>query len=90
MVQAHVDSVLILGDFLRAQEPYDFKKAQVSQRIFRDQIPKIATGRLTAPPKETYSIHRALMGVFLAATKLEAQIVSYDLWRSVYDKYEFD
>lgn len=90
MIKAHVDSVLILGEFLRAKEPYDFKTQHISRRIAKDQIPEMVKGRLTAPPKETYSIHRALAGVFLAATKLDAQIVSNDLWLDVYEKYEFD
>lgn len=89
MNQAHVDSILILGEFLRSEKPYNFKDQDISKRIARDQIPKMIDGRLCHPPKQTYSIHRALAGVFLAASKLEAEIVSLDLWNDVWDKYEF-
>lgn len=87
MNRAHVNSVMVLGDFIRCEGDYDFAKQKISKDIVSKEIPVMVKGRLTAPPKEVYSLHRALAGIFLTATKLQAQCHSLDLWREVYNLY---
>lgn len=88
MEHAHVDSVMLIGEFIRAEGDYDFTQQRTTQIIAEDHGPKMAMNRLKAPPKETYSINRALAGVFIMATKLEASVHSLDLWNECYDEYK--
>ncbi|CDO92041.1 unnamed protein product [Kluyveromyces dobzhanskii CBS 2104] len=75
MVDAHVDSVMTLGEpFSVDPETYfDFSKQTVSDRV-RSNITVMLNERLCPPPEETYSLHRKFSGVFLLCSKLSAKI----------------
>jgi aarF domain-containing kinase len=45
--------------------------------------------RLTAPPKEAYTLHRKLSGAFLTCRKLEAKIHCKDEFMKLYNRYDF-
>ncbi|KJH52461.1 ABC1 family protein [Dictyocaulus viviparus] len=88
MKNAHVESVLILGETLTSNHPYDFSRQSVTQRI-RKLIPVMLEHRLTSPPEEIYSLHRKLSGSYLLATKLKAVVSCGGLFRDIYDNYTF-
>jgi len=73
MREAHVESVLILGEPFRLDQPFDFARQNVSPRI-RSHVPTMAKHRLTPPPQEIYSLHRKLSGAFLLCSKLGARV----------------
>eukprot|EP00834_Sanchytrium_tribonematis_P006553 NODE_493_length_6829_cov_0.943248.p2 type:complete len:552 gc:universal NODE_493_length_6829_cov_0.943248:724-2379(+) len=82
MMNAHVDSVLALGEpFLH--EIYDFSKAQQITKKVRSLIPIMLQERLTPPPEETYSLHRKMSGAFLLCSKLGAQVRCRELLENV-------
>ncbi|KAI9094604.1 chaperone activity of bc1 complex-like protein [Phlyctochytrium arcticum] len=88
MVQAHVNSILMLGEPFRANGPdlYDFGNQDVTNRV-RAEIPLMLRERLTPPPEETYSLHRKLSGAFLLCTKLKAQVPCRDMFQSFRKQY---
>ena len=45
--------------------------------------------RLTAPPEESYSLHRKLSGAFLACIKLRAKVPCHALFFSAYKKHKW-
>jgi len=57
MTNAHIESVLILGEPFRHVGPYHFAAQQIARRV-QDLIPVMLQRRLTPPPEETYSLHR--------------------------------
>ncbi|VDM70139.1 unnamed protein product [Strongylus vulgaris] len=88
MKKAHAESVLILGETLAGNRPYDFSRQNVTKRITR-LIPIMLEHRLTSPPEEIYSLHRKLSGSYLLATKLKAVVSCGGLFNEIYSKYEF-
>lgn len=77
MLDAHIDSILVIGEpFSRSysgDEPYDFANQTITDRV-RTNIGLMLRERLTPPPEETYSLHRKLSGAFLLCAKLNAQV----------------
>lgn len=85
MIDAHVQAVFLLARPFASPRPFDFAKQDVTAEV-RRLIPTMLTHRRTAPPRETYSLHRKLSGAFLLCTKLRARIECRDLFHNVFDK----
>ena len=76
MVDAHVDSVMTLGEPFtggNVNTMFDFRNQTVSDRI-RENIGLMVNERLCPPPEETYSLHRKFSGIFLLCAKFEASV----------------
>ena len=88
MVQAHVDAVSILGEAFASIEPFDFGKQSTTYRV-NQLIPVMLEHRLTAPPDESYSLHRKMSGCFLLCSKLKAAVHCRPLFQQIYRDYDF-
>uniref|UniRef100_A0A0K2UA31 Chaperone activity of bc1 complexlike, mitochondriallike [Nasonia vitripennis] n=1 Tax=Lepeophtheirus salmonis TaxID=72036 RepID=A0A0K2UA31_LEPSM len=86
MNEAHVDSVMILGECFRTPGIYDFGEQQITLRLQEKTVVMIKN-RLCAPPNEIYSLHRKMSGIFLLAAKLNAKVDSNMIWRDIVEKY---
>eukprot|EP01127_Copromyxa_protea_P020718 TRINITY_DN6955_c0_g1_i3.p1 TRINITY_DN6955_c0_g1~~TRINITY_DN6955_c0_g1_i3.p1 ORF type:complete len:359 (+),score=78.04 TRINITY_DN6955_c0_g1_i3:111-1187(+) len=87
MKNAHINSVLILGEPFMSTEPYDFSQQNITKRI-HELIPTMLKYRLTPPPQETYALHRKLSGAFLICAKLKAVIPLHDLFWEIHDNFQ--
>ena len=88
MRDAHVESVLILGEAFAKEGKFDFGTQTTTMRI-HNLIPVMLKHRLTAPPEETYSLHRKMGGCFLLCTKLKGNIDCKPMFDDVWNRYEF-
>lgn len=86
MTNAHIDSVMVLGEAFspvnNKGQPFDFSKQTITDRV-KDNIGVMLSDRLTPPPEETYSLHRKLSGVFLLCARLQATVPCEDLFRDI-------
>ena len=95
MLDAHVQSMVLLGTPFKRSTPQPFsfgpgsQWADITARI-RATIPVMLQHRLTPPPRETYSLNRKLSGAFLLAARLGARVDCRRLWEGVVGGYEFD
>jgi len=87
MIEAHIDSVLILGKVFEHDAIYDFGEQDISKRIHQT-VPVMIENRLIPPPDEIYSLHRKLSGVFMLLVKLKAKVNCRELFNTVADYYE--
>ncbi|GAA99495.1 uncharacterized protein L969DRAFT_93954 [Mixia osmundae IAM 14324] len=87
MLDAHVESMVALGEPFRpdAPSPYPFAQQTITDRI-RAQIPIMLRHRLTPPPVETYSLNRKLSGCFLLCARLGAHIDCRTVLQEVLDE----
>lgn len=88
MEDAHVESVMIMGETLASNHPYDFANQDVTKRI-QKLIPVMLEHRLTSPPEEIYSLHRKLSGCYLLAAKLKATVSCGGLFHEIHDNYVY-
>jgi predicted unusual protein kinase regulating ubiquinone biosynthesis (AarF/ABC1/UbiB family) len=88
MQNAHVDSMIALGEPFRpdAPNPYPFAGQTITDRV-RAQIPLMLRERLTPPPEPTYSLNRKLSGAFLLCARLKAKVDCKELFQSVTKDY---
>ncbi|TRY67370.1 hypothetical protein TCAL_12094 [Tigriopus californicus] len=82
MNDAHVESVMILGQCFRENAEFDFGKQKTTHRM-QDLVPVMLKNRLCPPPPEVYSLHRKMSGLFLLATKLDAKINCFPVWKKL-------
>lgn len=88
MRDAHVDSMIALGEPFRpdAPDPYPFAEQTITARV-RAQIPLMLRERLTPPPEQTYSLNRKLSGAFLLCARLGAQVSCSNMFDEVTQNY---
>lgn len=87
MLEAHLESMRIIGSPFRHQGPYPFANQTITEGV-RSLIPVMLQHRLTPPPKETYSLNRKLSGAFLMCAKLGANVDCQKLWEDYVGDYE--
>ncbi|CCF55892.1 hypothetical protein KAFR_0A04570 [Kazachstania africana CBS 2517] len=86
MIDAHVDSVMTLGEPFAGDDPsipFDFQNQTVSDRI-RDNIGLMLNERLCPPPEETYSLHRKFSGIFLLCARMGASVHCAKLFKKYF------
>ncbi|CAO1632189.1 unnamed protein product [Sympodiomycopsis kandeliae] len=88
MVDAHIQSMTLLGSPFRSQVPYNFTGQTLTEEI-KSHIPLMLAQRKTPPPKETYSLNRKLSGTFLMCSKLGATVDCRRVLRDVVQGYRF-
>ncbi|KAK6051737.1 ABC1 family protein [Cooperia oncophora] len=88
MEKAHAESVLIMGETLASNTPFDFARQSVTKKV-QKHLPVMLEHRLKSPPEEIYSLHRKLSGSYLLATKLKAVVSCGALFNEIYDNYSF-
>ncbi|PWN33307.1 ABC1-domain-containing protein, partial [Meira miltonrushii] len=88
MQNAHVDSMIALGEPFRqdAPNPYPFAGQTITERV-RAQIPLMLRERLTPPPEPTYSLNRKLSGAFLLCARLKAKVDCNEMFENVTKDY---
>lgn len=87
MEEAHVETVMIMGEVFTQDGQFDFGTQQTTKRI-QSLIPTIMTQRLCPPPEEIYSLHRKLTGVFMLCSKLKIKMNCREMFYEVYEQYK--
>lgn len=88
MVQAHVNSGLVIGEPFASDVPYDYKRARISARV-TEHAAVFAKQRLSPPPDEAYSLHRKLVGAFLMCIRMGAVFPGRDLLAASVARHRF-
>lgn len=88
MLNAHVESGLVVGEPFLSHEPFDFKASGITSRVAGHGA-TFAEERLTAPPPEVYSLHRKLAGAFLICIKMGAVMPCRDMLETFYNTHVF-
>ena len=87
MTEAHVESVMILGECFREDRPFDFGSQKTTARM-QELVPVMLRERLCPPPPEVYSLHRKMSGLFLLASKLGAVLNCHPVWNEIRKEFE--
>lgn len=87
MLNAHIDSILVLGEafspeFNTPGEPFSFSNQTITDRV-RTNIGVMLKERLTPPPEETYGLHRKLSGAFLLCANLQARVPCVEMFEEI-------
>jgi aarF domain-containing kinase len=88
MLKAHEEAGMVVGEPFLTNEPYDFAKSRLSERITKHGS-TFMHDRLVSPPTEVYSLHRKLAGAFFLCMKLKANIKCRDILEMSYKEYVF-
>ena len=88
MLNAHVESGLVVGEPFLSDAPFDFKASGITRRVSGHGA-TFAEERLTAPPPEVYSLHRKLAGAFLICIKMGAVMPCRDMLETFWKTHEF-
>ena len=83
MVDAHIESIIIVGEPFAHEELFDFGNQKMTERIY-GLMPVMLKNRLKAPPPEVYSLHRKLSGAYLMNMNLKSKIPSRKLFMDSY------
>ncbi|CAI5445436.1 unnamed protein product [Caenorhabditis angaria] len=76
MENAHVESVMIMGETLASNHPYDFSHQDVTKKNSKIN-------------SKIYSLHRKLSGCYLLAAKLKATVSCGGLFHEIQENYRF-
>ncbi|EGR30031.1 hypothetical protein IMG5_144060 [Ichthyophthirius multifiliis] len=87
MINAHVQSIITVGEPFAYEGNYDFGNQTLTQRTYQ-QMPLMLKNRLCPPPQQTYSIHRKLSGAFLISMQIKAKYNCKQLFMDMYQKYQ--
>ena len=93
MLDAHVQSVLLLGQPFAKEMPQPFAFGPSAQSLtskIRELIPFMLKHRLTPPPRETYSLNRKLSGAFLLCERLGVNVDCRAVWERETGRYRLD
>jgi len=85
-LDAHVAAAFITGEPFAADE-YDFATCAMTERN-STHIGTMLAGRLKAPPRECYTLHRKLSGAFLSCIKLKAKVSCKDMFQEYFAQLE--
>lgn len=85
MVEAHIDSIIIVGEPFSQEGDFDFGNQKMTERIYK-LMPVMLKNRLKAPPPEVYSLHRKLSGAYLMNMKLKSKIQSRRLFMECFNR----
>jgi len=87
MENAHVDTVMVLGEALRmGDKAYDFGAQDLTTKI-QQYVPTMVNERLCPPPEEVYSLHRKLSGIFLLCGKLKGRVKCKPIFERVWREH---
>ncbi len=86
LIEAHVSSVLIIGEPFACEEPFDFGNQNLTKRIY-EKLPVLLEKRLKPPPQIVYSLHRMLSGGYLMCMKLGAVVHVSKLFKEARARY---
>ncbi|KAM3127939.1 hypothetical protein pb186bvf_019958 [Paramecium bursaria] len=87
MKEAHVDSIMTVGEPFRYDGEFDFGAQQLTKKIY-ELMPIMLKYRLRPPPQEVYSLHRKLSGAYLMNMRLQTKINCRDIFMNLYDSYK--
>lgn len=79
MIDAHVAAMFAIGAPFAHRGEFDFGGFDLAAQV-RPHVGTMLRLRKTAPPKEVYSLHRRLSGVFLLLLRLGVRFDARQLW----------
>ncbi|CEL99479.1 unnamed protein product [Vitrella brassicaformis CCMP3155] len=88
MLDAHVRSVVAVGEPFSAEGMFDFASTNIVNKVY-ELSPVMLEHRQKPPPPEVYSLHRKLAGCYLLCIKLKAHVPAKEMFDDVYARYEF-